>query len=78
MPSTAIELKRLKEKLDEGLRERSEAEGSLKAHTKRLKDEFGCGSIAETKKKLQKMKKELAEIDSEIDTGIEELEEGLR
>lgn len=51
----------LKEKVDRLRTKADKAKGAFDASLKRLKDEFGCGSLDEARDKLDELKQEQAE-----------------
>jgi len=64
------EYTQLKKKVEEDRKEADRAEGALAEIMKRLKDEFGCSTIAAAKKKRKKLKKQAEEIEAEYEQQI--------
>jgi hypothetical protein len=65
----------LKKEAEECQRAADKAQGEYEANLKRLKDEFGCPSLAQAKRKLLKLKKEEEELTEELKKGIAEYKE---
>lgn len=71
---TEKQLLDLKKKVDEAKTTVSELTGQRTAQIKQLKDEWKCSSVEEAEKKLEKMSKDITELDQQIEESIEELE----
>ncbi|MCK9456406.1 MAG: hypothetical protein M0R31_03835 [Candidatus Riflebacteria bacterium] len=65
----------LKERIDEAKEEISKLEGRKAGYLETLKDQFKCSSVKEANELLQKMDKNIEDLDDEIKTGLEQLEE---
>lgn len=65
----------LKERIDEVKEEISKLEGRKAGYLETLKDQFKCSSVKEANELLQKMDKNIEDLDDEIKTGLEQLEE---
>lgn len=72
---TEKELLELKKQVDAAKVAISELEGQKKAQLKQLQEDWGCKTVEEAEKKLAKMRKEVETLETQIETGIEELEE---
>jgi vacuolar-type H+-ATPase subunit D/Vma8 len=72
---TEQDLLRLKQKIDDANRQRSELKGHQSALMKQLKDDWNCSSVEEAEKLMTKMDKEIAALNNSIETGLKELEE---
>lgn len=65
----------LKKEAEECQRAADKAQGEYEANLKRLKDEFGCASLAQAKRKLIKLKKEESQLTEQLEQGIKEYKE---
>jgi len=65
----------LKERIDEAKEEISKLEGRKAGYLETLKDQFKCSSVKEANELLQKMDKNIEDLDDEIKAGLEQLEE---
>ena len=72
---TEKELLELKKQVDAAKVAISELEGQKKPQLKQLQEDWGCKTVEEAEKKLAKMRKEVETLETQIETGIEELEE---
>ena len=73
MSKTAQELLQMKGQIEKADRKKSELQGQLKELMSRLKKEFGCSSVKEGDKKLEKLKDDLEKKQSRLDKGVESL-----
>jgi len=64
----------LKEQIETKKTQLANLQGQLDAAKKRLKDEFGCKSLADAKKKLADMQKERDKLEKSIETRVEAFE----
>ena len=72
------ELKRyvdLKRKVEQAQQNADRADGALEQVTKRLKNEFGCPTLAAAKKKLKLLEKQEERALTEFENAVEEFEE---
>ena len=65
----------LKKTIDETKDEVKQLEGRQKYLMQQLKKEWKCSNLEQAKKKLEKMKKDVADIDEKIKEGVAVLEE---
>ena len=65
----------LKERIEEAKTDKSKLEGRLEELMKRLDTDFGCKTVPAAEKKLKVFKKEITDMQSELDMGIDELKE---
>lgn len=77
MSQLADRLLRIKEKFEKAEREASQVEGRLQAGKEQLQEEYGCKTVAEAKKEVKQLEGKLPEMQEELETGVEELEEEL-
>ena len=76
MPKSKLkEYNQLKKEVEEDRAEADRAEGALAEIMKRLKDEFGCSTIAIAKKQQKKLKKQVEDIESEYDKAVKSYNE---
>ena len=73
MAKSAEELLQMKGQIEKADRKKSELQGQLKELMSRLKKEFGCSSVKEGDKKLEKLKDDLEKKQSRLDKGVESL-----
>lgn len=64
----------LNEEIEKAKINKAKMEGALKQHFDRMKEEFGCKTISEAKKKLNTLKKEKEELEEELEDIVEKLE----
>ena len=64
----------LKERVESLRREADKAAGALEQSMRRLKEEFGCGSIKEAEKLLKELKAEEEESKDQFDREFEKFE----
>lgn len=69
------DLLELKSNIDSAKSKISELEGQKKMLMKRLKDDYGCTTLKQAKKKLDELNESVTELDDQIQQGIEKLEE---
>jgi len=69
------ELLNLKAEIEESKTKVSELTGQKNALMKQLRDDWGCKTIEEAEAKLKKMKRELDQLDTQINEQTKELEE---
>jgi len=69
------EFKRLKKKAEDARTARERAAGKLEAAMTRLKEEFGCETIAEAKTKAKQLDKEASQAEKDYETAKAEFEE---
>jgi pheromone shutdown protein TraB len=67
----------LKQKAERSKQVQAEATGALKELKRRLKKEFGVETVEEAIEKLRQMQTELEQLDEEISTGVEKLEQAF-
>ena len=67
-------LKALRKELDQRQREQDRLEGSREQLLKSLKERFGLNSLNEARADADRREKELAELESKVRAGVEELE----
>jgi cyanate lyase len=65
----------IKKQIEVAERDKAQAEGKLQVCMARLKDEYGCKSIAEAEKKLKTLKEEEDALSKDIDTKMTRLRE---
>ena len=65
---------RLKKEVEEDQAEVDRAEGALAEIMKRLKEEFGCPTLAKAKKKFTKLKLQAVDIEREYDEKVKSYE----
>ena len=68
------ELLRMKKEVDDSRQKLSELKGQKDFLLKDLKEKWGCSSIAEAKKKVEALQKEVDDLDARIRKGTDELE----
>lgn len=68
-------LLQLKEDIDQAKNKLAQLEGRKKYLAQQLKDDWNCKTPKEGKQKLQSMKEEMDNLDTQIQKGIEQLEE---
>lgn len=68
-------LVKLKKDIEQAKLDKASAEGALSQCLERLKTDFNCKSIEQAKKKLLNMKEKQAELETEIEESLKELEE---
>jgi len=73
--SIEIELMEMKKKIDQAKEQEAEAKGAQKQILKQLKDDFDCPDKKTAKRLLEKMEKELQDLDIEITEAMEEVKE---
>jgi len=71
------ELEVIEDKITEAKKESSEAEGALKAHMKRLKDEFKLSSLEDAEDKIVSLEKEIEKEEAEVMSQFDELKDEL-
>jgi uncharacterized coiled-coil DUF342 family protein len=72
---TETQLLNLKKDIETSKTLVSELNGKLSMLHKQLKDDFGCSSLEEAKKKLSEWKEEIEDLDTKIKEQCDELEE---
>jgi hypothetical protein len=72
---TEQDLLRLKKKVDDAKTNVAELKGQQTALLKQLKEDGGCKSLEELEKKLKALAKEIGELQTELETGIEEIQQ---
>lgn len=65
----------LKKTVEEAQQNADKAEGALEQVMKQLKDDFGCSTLVEAKKKLKQLQKQEENITTEFDEAVESFEE---
>jgi predicted nucleic acid-binding Zn-ribbon protein len=70
--TTTDELLEIKKKIDDANVEKARLEGSLANHMKRLED-LGFKSVEAAEKHLEKLRGQIAKLDKQVKTGIDEL-----
>lgn len=65
----------LKEEITEAKDEINRLEGRKDWLMKQLKDEWGCKTLKQAKKKLQTIKEDILDYDEKIEAGVEKLKE---
>ena len=65
----------LKEKIDQAKEKSAELKGQLKGLTKELSDDWGCTTIEQAERKVTKMESDIEKLNTQINEGVEELEE---
>ena len=65
----------LKRKADSARQARDRAKGQLEATMTRLKDEFGCDTVAKAEKLATRLKKDAAKAEAAYDQAVAEFEE---
>lgn len=68
-------LLKLKKQIDDAKAETAELKGHLTALHNQLKSDWKCSTVEEAEKLVKKMDKDLAALNKQIETGLEELEE---
>ena len=71
------ELLKLKTTINDAKKDSLKLEGEKESLMKRLKDEFGCGTISEAEDKLKASEKKNKKTKKQIDEGIEKLQKNL-
>lgn len=66
---------KLKKEIEDAKIEKATLKGRLKTSMEQLKDEFDVNSIEEAEEHLEKLKKELIDVQKQIQENEEELEE---
>ena len=69
------ELLNIKERIEKGKTKVSELKGQLQSQLEILKNEHDCSSLKEAEEKEKELKKGIVELEEEIDTQMEELQE---
>ena len=79
LKDTALEaqIRNLRKRVDEAKSRRDELKGGLKAAEKRLKDDFGCSTLKEAEKELEKLTAREGELDEQVREGLEAVTELL-
>lgn len=67
----------LKNKIEKSKTVVAELTGQQKSQMNQLKETFGCTTIEAAEEKLETMKKSISKLDTQIETGLEKLEEQL-
>ena len=65
----------LKNKIEKSKTTVAELTGQQKSQMNQLKETFGCTTIEAAEEKLETMKKSINKLDTQIETGLEKLEE---
>lgn len=65
----------LKNKIEKSKTAVAELTGQQKSQMNQLKETFGCDTIEDAEEKLETMKKSISKLDTQIETGLEKLEE---
>ena len=68
-------LTRIKNQIEEAKTKKAHAEGRLSILMKELKDDHGCKDTVAAERKLKVMNKKVATLKTELEEGIEALEE---
>lgn len=68
-------LLKLKKQIDDAKRNTSELKGHLSALMKQLKDEWKCNTIEDAEKLSKRIERDLKDLNTKIETGLNELEE---
>lgn len=72
------DLLHLKNEIDEAKTAVAEFTGKKKSLLDTLKETFNCSSIQEAEEKVLKLEKQIEKLDSQIQNGLNELEEKLK
>ena len=67
----------LKSKIEKSKTTVAELTGQQKSQMNQLKETFGCTTIEDAEEKLETMKKSISKLDTQIEEGLEKLEEQL-
>jgi peptidoglycan hydrolase CwlO-like protein len=73
--TTERELLNLKEEIAAAKNKVAELKGQQNALLRQLKEEWGCTTIEQAKRKLTQMEKDITKLDEEIKKGMDELNE---
>lgn len=68
------DLLKLKKDIDEAKQKYSEHKGKKEYLLKELKEKWGCSTVEQAKKKLEKMDAEIDDLASKIEEGLKEIE----
>jgi glutamine synthetase type III len=67
----------LKNKIEKSKTTVAELTGQQKSQMNQLKETFGCTTIEDAEEKLETIKKSISKLDTQIEEGLEKLEEQL-
>lgn len=65
----------LKKRIDEAKEDISKLEGRKAGYLETLKEQFKCNSVKDANELLEKMDRNIKDLEEEIKTGLEQLEE---
>ena len=68
-------LLQIKEEIEQAKTQVSQLKGRKEYLLQQLNDEWGCSTVKAARVKLDKMKKEIQDLDSKIEKGVQELED---
>ena len=71
------ELEAVEDKIAEAKQESSEAEGALKIHMKRLKDEFGLASLDAAEDEIESLNLQIEKEEAELLSEFDKLKDGM-
>ena len=74
---TEQELFDLKQEIEQGKEDLSRAEGRKEALLEQLQKEYGVTSVSGAEKKIKQLEEEITELNANIETATEELEQQL-
>jgi type VI protein secretion system component VasK len=74
---TERELLRMKEQVDRAKTQVSELTGHHQYLMTQLKEEYGCSSIQQGNKKVQRLEEELATLDEQLEEGVVRLRQEM-
>jgi phage shock protein A len=71
------ELLDLKKKVDNARSEEERLTGQKTQIMRQLKDDYDCDSVEEAEKKLSRLKKQVENLDEELEEGVKQLQEAM-
>jgi hypothetical protein len=77
MKNNLKDVQNIKESLDEFKEEYQKVKAETDFYMKKLKEDFGCKDIDETKKLRDKLIKEVEQLQEEFDTELSEIKEAM-
>ena len=75
MTDPTVKLLRMKEKLENARSQSDQLQGRIDGIMGEMKERFNCKSLKELKTKIKQSEKESAELEDELEQGVDSLEE---